>query len=79
MFQLGLFCGQEVGDDASLAFSMTSSGHSSSTFIVKETIRIDSPPMREDDKDGHYTFVVGENLTSRCNYTSQKILKCLLV
>ena len=25
-----------------------------------------SPPWRPDDKDGHYVFVVGENLTPRC-------------
>ena len=24
------------------------------------------PPWREDDKDGHYTFELGENLTPRC-------------
>ena len=28
-----------------------------------------SPPWRDDDKDGHYVFAVGDNLTSRCNYT----------
>jgi hypothetical protein len=25
-----------------------------------------SPPLREDDKDGHYSFILGENLSSRC-------------
>lgn len=27
-----------------------------------------SPPWRDDDKDGHYTFELGENLTPRCEY-----------
>jgi hypothetical protein len=25
-----------------------------------------SPPWRPDDKDGHYVFAIGENLTPRC-------------
>ena len=25
-------------------------------------------PWREDDKDGHYTFELGENLTPRCRF-----------
>lgn len=25
-----------------------------------------SPPWRPDDKDGHYVFAVGDNLTPRC-------------
>lgn len=35
----------------------------------KEIVGFSSPPLREDDKDGRYVFAVGENLTSRCNYT----------
>ncbi|KAL9665746.1 hypothetical protein QQ045_000066 [Rhodiola kirilowii] len=27
----------------------------------------DSPPWRKDDKDGHYTFAIGDNLTPRFN------------
>lgn len=26
-----------------------------------------SPPRRDDDRDGHYVFNLGENLTPRCN------------
>lgn len=26
-----------------------------------------SPQWRDDDKDGHYMFALGDNLTSRCN------------
>ena len=29
--------------------------------------RFASPPRRPDDKDGHYVFELGENLSSRCN------------
>lgn len=40
-----------------------------SSLYYKGVARNGSPPWREDDKDGHYIFVVGENLTSRCNYS----------
>ncbi|KAJ4756364.1 hypothetical protein LUZ62_090769 [Rhynchospora pubera] len=50
--QLGLFCAQEAG--------AVPEHHS-----VKEIVRSSSPPWREDDKDGHYVFAVGDNLTSR--------------
>jgi dual-specificity kinase len=30
-----------------------------------QDLRIATPPIREDDKDGHYVFAVGDNLTSR--------------
>jgi hypothetical protein len=29
--------------------------------------RVASPPWHDDDKDGHYMFELGENITSRCN------------
>ncbi|XP_078433636.1 LAMMER-type protein kinase AFC2 isoform X2 [Wolffia australiana] len=54
--QLGLSCGQEVGDESSLL---------SSSVNTKDLAQNGSPPWREDDKDGHYMFAVGENLTSR--------------
>lgn len=41
--------------------------HPSSLF-VKGFNRNGSPPWREDDKDGHYMFEIGDNITSRCNY-----------
>ena len=66
--QVGNFCGQEVGNVASYASSGAISDHTSSLF-VKGVARNGSPPWREDDKDGHYMFALGDNLTSRCNYT----------
>ena len=27
-----------------------------------------SPPRREDDREGHYVFSFGENLTPRCKF-----------
>uniref|UniRef100_A0A5B6YQU4 Uncharacterized protein n=1 Tax=Davidia involucrata TaxID=16924 RepID=A0A5B6YQU4_DAVIN len=67
--QLGMFCGQEVGNVTSFASSRAPSDHTSSLF-VKGVARNGSPPWRGDDKDGHYMFALGDNLTSRCNYTS---------
>ncbi|XP_011005619.1 PREDICTED: serine/threonine-protein kinase AFC2 isoform X1 [Populus euphratica] len=62
--QVGNFCGQEVGNVASYASSGAISGHTSSLF-VKGVAQNGSPPWREDDKDGHYMFALGDNLTSR--------------
>lgn len=42
--------------------------HSSSVFYNRGMPRYGSPPWRPDDKDGHYVFVIGENLTSRCKH-----------
>ena len=39
-----------------------------SSQVNQEQPRDGCPPLREDDKDGHYVFAVGDNLTSRCNY-----------
>ncbi|KAG6518917.1 hypothetical protein ZIOFF_022403 [Zingiber officinale] len=66
--QIGILCGQEVGDVNSLISSTASSHHTCSSLFSKGVARNASPPWREDDKDGHYMFAVGENLTSRCNY-----------
>uniref|UniRef100_A0A2P2MPB4 Serine/threonine-protein kinase AFC2 isoform X2 n=1 Tax=Rhizophora mucronata TaxID=61149 RepID=A0A2P2MPB4_RHIMU len=65
--QVGIFCGQEVGNVAtSYASSGATSDHTtSSSLYVKGVARNGSPPWREDDKDGHYMFALGENLTSR--------------
>ncbi|XP_024976382.1 serine/threonine-protein kinase AFC2-like isoform X1 [Cynara cardunculus var. scolymus] len=62
--QLGLFCGQDVGNVASFAPAWAPSDSISST-LVKHGGRNGSPPWRKDDKDGHYVFAVGDNLTSR--------------
>lgn len=53
----------------SFASSRAPSDHTSSSLFVKGVARNDSPPWREDDKDGHFMFALGENITSRCNYT----------
>ncbi|KAF5957471.1 hypothetical protein HYC85_004696 [Camellia sinensis] len=63
--QLGMFCAQEVGNVTSFATSRAPSDHTSSSLFVKGVARNGSPPWREDDKDGHYIFALGENLTSR--------------
>ncbi|GAY47275.1 hypothetical protein WN943_013470 [Citrus x changshan-huyou] len=64
--QVGLFCGQEVGNVTSFAPPRAPSDHvTSSSLFVKGVARNGSPPWREDDKDGHYMFALGENLTSR--------------
>lgn len=34
-----------------------------SAFVVADR---PSPPIREPDRDGHYVFELGENLSSRC-------------
>ncbi|KAH9720507.1 serine/threonine-protein kinase AFC2 [Citrus sinensis] len=64
--KVGLFCGQEVGNVTSFAPPRAPSDHvTSSSLFVKGVARNGSPPWREDDKDGHYMFALGENLTSR--------------
>lgn len=52
---------------ASLASSNVPSEHAISMYH-EEVARNGSPPWRDDDKDGHYMFAVGENLTTRCKY-----------
>lgn len=65
-----MFCGQEVGNLTSFAsLSAPSDNTISSSLFPKGVARNGSPPWREDDKDGHYMFAIGDNLTSRCNYT----------
>ncbi|XP_021634411.1 serine/threonine-protein kinase AFC2 isoform X3 [Manihot esculenta] len=64
--QVGLFCGQEVGNETSYASSGATSDLTTSTSLfVKGVATNGSPPWREDNKDGHYMFAIGENLTSR--------------
>ncbi|TKY55278.1 Serine/threonine-protein kinase AFC2 [Spatholobus suberectus] len=63
--QVGLFCGQDVGTISSYAPSSGPSEHTTSSLFVKAVARNGSPPWRDDDKDGHYMFALGENLTSR--------------
>lgn len=64
-----MYCGQEYGNVASYASSgATSDLTTNSSLVVKGVARNGSPPLRDDDKDGHYMFALGENLTSRCNF-----------
>ena len=73
--QVGLFCGQDVGTISSYAPSSGPSEHGTSSLFVKAVAQNGSPSWRDDDKDGHYVFALGENLTSRCNYTFTIIKK----
>ncbi|KAK4766619.1 hypothetical protein SAY87_008261 [Trapa incisa] len=49
----------------SYAYYAPTSGHAHSSLFELQVFHNDSPPRREDDKDGHYKFELGENLTSR--------------
>ena len=63
-----MLCGQEVENFTSFESLSAPSDHPSGSLFLKGGARNGSPPWREDDKDGHYMFELGENLTSRCNY-----------
>ncbi|CAI0450816.1 unnamed protein product [Linum tenue] len=69
--QVGIYCGQEIGDVTSFAPSGANPDYTInySSLFDKDVARNGSPPWREDDKDGHYMFAIGDNLTSRCKYT----------
>lgn len=56
-----MFCGQEVENISSYA----PSEHNITSSLFKGVARNGSPPWRDDDKDGHYMFELGDNLTSR--------------
>uniref|UniRef100_A0A804KC11 Uncharacterized protein n=2 Tax=Musa acuminata TaxID=4641 RepID=A0A804KC11_MUSAM len=62
--QIGILCGQEV-NLKSLVPSGGASDHTCASQSAKDQERDASPPWRGDDKDGHYKFELGENLTSR--------------
>lgn len=71
-----MFCAQDVGvtsfasSTARAPSDYGSTITTSSSLVVKGGVaRNGSPPWREDDKDGHYMFELGDNLTSRCNFT----------
>jgi dual-specificity kinase len=63
-----LYCGQELIN-----------GNFAPPFLLPPPIfytgppRNLSPPLRPDDKDGHYVFAVGENFTPRCMFLSSII------
>lgn len=60
--------GQEVNVKCTVSSEATLD-HTCSLKYAKDLHQHASPPWREDDKDGHYKFEVGEDLTSRCNLT----------
>ncbi|CAN1312917.1 Serine/threonine-protein kinase AFC2 [Linum perenne] len=61
--QSGFYYGQDVGNGTSTGPSRLPTDHSG--LYVKGVSQRGSPPWRVDDKDGHYMFALGENLTSR--------------
>ncbi|KDP26676.1 hypothetical protein JCGZ_17834 [Jatropha curcas] len=61
--QSGLYYGHEVGNGTSIGTSRVLPDNAS--LFVKGLTQKGSPPWRDDDKDGHYMFALGENLTSR--------------
>lgn len=56
-------CGQEFANGA------VSNYEYSSLYYYKGVPRNISPPWRNDDKDGHYVFTIGDNLTPHCKYS----------
>ncbi|CDP13250.1 unnamed protein product [Coffea canephora] len=61
--QSGIYYGQEVGNVSSFGHSRVPQDHGN--LYVKGVAQRGSPPWRDDDKDGHYMFELGENLTTR--------------
>ncbi|XP_042382116.1 serine/threonine-protein kinase AFC2-like isoform X1 [Zingiber officinale] len=62
--QIGILCGQEVNMKNMVSSGATLNDTCSSQY-AKDLGRQPSPPWRGDDKDGHYKFELGENLTCR--------------
>ncbi|THU68022.1 hypothetical protein C4D60_Mb05t30860 [Musa balbisiana] len=58
MVPLTLYCGMEAAQMATMNQHLQS-------FYYGGVPRYGSPPWRGDDKDGHYIFSIGENLTPR--------------
>ncbi|KAJ4977620.1 hypothetical protein NE237_008400 [Protea cynaroides] len=72
-----IYCGQEF-------VNVAVSNYAYSALNYKGHPRNGSPPRRNDDKDGHYVFAVGENLTPRYLILSKmgegtfgQVLECL--
>ncbi|GFP98337.1 serine/threonine-protein kinase afc1 [Phtheirospermum japonicum] len=70
-----IYCPQEFGAVPNYAYS---------SIYYKGIPRNGSPPWRPDDKDGHYVFVIGENITPRYRILSKmgegtfgQVLECL--
>ncbi|GAB2272464.1 CAAX prenyl protease 1 [Dionaea muscipula] len=71
-----VYLGQEFANGAMPNYAYSS--------VFHRTVPCISPPWRPDDKDGHYVFVAGENLTSRYRIISKmgegtfgQVLECL--
>ncbi|WOL01359.1 serine/threonine-protein kinase AFC2 isoform X1 [Canna indica] len=62
--RMGMLCGQEINLKSLLSLGTTFNDTCSSHYM-KGLIQGPSPPWREDDKDGHYKFELGENLNAR--------------
>ncbi|KAL5711084.1 dual-specificity kinase [Ranunculus cassubicifolius] len=70
------YCGQEFANGIA-------PNHGFSSLYYKALPRNGSPPWRNDDKDGHYTFAIGDNLTPRYRIMSKmgegtfgRVLEC---
>ncbi|KAK9290351.1 hypothetical protein L1049_008519 [Liquidambar formosana] len=59
-----IYCGQEFGNVGVPNYAFSS-------MFYKGVPRNISPPWRPDDKDGHYVFAVGDNLTPRYKILSK--------
>jgi len=66
--QLIAYSGQEDQLGVTRGLPTTSAG---AGFYLNGVSRAGSPPLREDDKDGHYMFELGENITSRYKIISK--------
>lgn len=66
--EIGILCGQEVNMKNMVSSGATLNDTCSSQY-AKDLGLQPSPAWRGDDKDGHYKFELGENLTCRCNFT----------
>ncbi|XP_044492886.1 serine/threonine-protein kinase AFC2-like isoform X2 [Mangifera indica] len=80
--QSGIYRGQDVGSVTSYGPSRVPSDHA--CVFVKGLVQNGSPRRRNVGKDGHYTFVLGENLSSRYKIlrklgegTFGQVLNCL--
>lgn len=64
---LPIYCGKEFANAIFPNFAYSS--------IYYKGIQLNgSPPWRPDDKDGHYVYAIGENLTPRCKYNGIQFL-----
>ncbi|AES72145.1 putative dual-specificity kinase CMGC-CLK family [Medicago truncatula] len=60
----GIYCGQEFAS-ATTSYGTLRVLPDHTGFSIKGLAEKGSPQWRDDDKDGHYVFALGENLTSR--------------